>query len=93
MGLLSGIKSLFSSSPDAEPKIDTSKIEEYEGFQIIPMPQKEGGQYRLNGLIRKGDKEHRLIRADTFGSADQCASEVLRKGRLLIDQMGDKLFG
>ena len=92
MSFLSGLKSLFSSS-DAAPKVDKSKIEEYNGFQIIPMPQKEGSQYRLNGLIRKGEKEHQLIRADTFGSADQCADEVLRKGRLLIDQMGDQLFG
>jgi len=92
MGLLSSFKSLFSSS-DAAPKIDTSKVEEYEGFQIIPMPQKEGGQFRLNGLIRKGEKEHQMIRADTFGSADQCSQEMLRKSRLLIDQMGDKLFG
>ncbi|RVU84736.1 hypothetical protein EOL70_10820 [Leucothrix sargassi] len=92
MSLLSSIKSLFSSS-DAAPKIDPAKIEEYGGFEIIPMPQKEGGQYRLNGIIRKGDQEHQLIRADTFSSPDECSKEVLRKGRLLIDQMGDRLFG
>ena len=91
MGLLSGIKSLFSS--DGASKIDESRMEEYNGFEIIPMPQKEGGQYRLNGLIRKGDKEHQFIRADTFGNPDECANEMLRKSRLLIDQVGDQLFG
>lgn len=90
MGLLSGFKSLFSAGA---PAVDTSKVEEYKGFEIIPMPLKEGGQYRLNGIIRKGDKEHTLIRADMLGSTDECSKEVLRKARLLIDQMGDRLFG
>lgn len=91
MSFLSGLKSLFSS--DGAAKVDTSRSENYNGFEIIPMPQKEGGQYRLNGLIRKDDKEHQFIRADTFGSADECANEMLRKSRLLIDQVGDQLFG
>ena len=93
MSILSSIKSLFSGAP-AEPKQPKAMpSEEYEGFEIIPMPAKEGGQYRLNGLIRKGEKEHQIIRADLFTSKEECAKEVVRKSSLLIDQMGEKLFG
>lgn len=92
MGILSSLKSLFSGTPrePAQPKALPS--EEYEGFEIIPMPASEGGQYRLNGIIRKGEQEHQMIRADMFGSADDCASEMKRKSKILIDQMGDRLF-
>lgn len=93
MGILSSLKSLFSSSP-AEPKQPKAMPpEEYQGFEIIPMPAAESGQYRLNGLIRKDEKEHQMIRADMFGSADDCANEMKRKSKILIDQMGENLFG
>jgi hypothetical protein len=93
MGILSSFKSLFSSSPSAPAQPKALPSEEYEGFEIIPMPSPEGGQYRLNGVIRKGDKEHQMIRADMFGSPDDCANEMKRKSKILIDQMGDRLFG
>ena len=93
MGLLSSLKSIFTGSP-AEPKpAQAMPSEDYEGFEIIPMPSPEGGQYRLNGIIRKGEQEHQMIRADMFSSADDCANEMKRKSKLLIDQMGDRLFG
>ncbi len=93
MDILSSFKSLFSGSEKAPKQPKSMPSEEYEGFEIIPMPASEGGQYRLNGVIRKGDKEHQMIRADMFGSADDCANEMKRKSKLLIDQMGDRLFG
>ncbi|MGB1310066.1 MAG: HlyU family transcriptional regulator [Leucothrix sp.] len=93
MGILSSFKSMFSGAP-AEPKQPKAMpSEEYEGFEIIPMPAAEGGQYRLNGLIRKDGKEHQMIRADMFGSPDDCANEMKRKSKILIDQMGERLFG
>jgi len=92
MSILSSLKALFSSEPAAPKQPKAMPSEVYEGFEIIPMPAAEGGQYRLNGLIRKDDKEHQMIRADMFGSADDCANEMKRKSKLLIDQMGDRLF-
>lgn len=93
MGLLSSLKSIFSGGSAGPEKSAAMTTEFYNDYEIIPMPQREGGQYRLNGLIRKGDKEHRIIRADLFTTKEDCAKEVVRKSSLLIDQMGDKLFG
>ena len=93
MGIFSSLTSLFSSSPKEPAKPKAMPSEEYEGFEIIPMPAAEGGQYRLNGIIRKGDQEHQMIRADMFSSADDCADEMKRKSKILIDQMGERLFG
>lgn len=93
MGLLSSLKSIFSGGSGEPAEAASMAVEHYEGYEIIPMPQREGGQYRLNGIIRKGDKEHQIIRADLFTTKEDCAKEVIRKSSLLIDQMGDKLFG
>lgn len=92
MSFLSNLKSFFLGA-DTSGQPTAMAVEHYQDFEIIPMPKPEGGQYRLNGLIRKGDKEHQLIRADLFTSQDECAKEVVRKASLLIDQMGDNLFG
>ena len=93
MGLLSSLKSMFSGGSEGSENSGAMPVEHYLDYEIIPMPEKEGGQYRLNGIIRKGEKEHRIIRADLFTSKEDCAKEVVRKSTLLIDQMGDKLFG
>ena len=93
MSLLSNLKSIFTGGSSEPGKAQAMAIEHYLDYEIIPMPAKEGGQYRLSGLIRKGDKEHKIIRADLFSNKDDCAKEVIRKSTLLIDQMGDKLFG
>ncbi len=92
MSFLSSLKSMFAGSGDSTSTPKAMPSEEYEGFEIIPAPMKEGGQYRLNGVIRKGEREHQMIRADVFTSADICAAEMVRKSKVLIDQMGDRLF-
>lgn len=93
MGLFSSLKSMLSGSPAAPAQPKAMAVEHYKDYEIIPMPAPEGGQYRLNGLIRKGEQEHQIIRADLFTNPEDCAKEVVRKSSLLIDQMGDKLFG
>ena len=93
MGLLSGLKAFFMGDGSSNDVVTTLPSETYNGFEIVPMPQPENGQYRLNGVIRKDGKEHQFIRADMFMSAEECAEEVKRKARVLIDQMGDRLFG
>lgn len=92
MSFLSSLKSMFSGSGESAAAAKAMPAEEYEGFEIIPAPMKEGGQYRLNGVIRKGEHEHQMIRADVFTSADTCAAETIRKSKILIDQMGERLF-
>ena len=38
-------------------------------------------------------KEHSFIRADTFGSKDEAAAMAVEKGKLIIDERGDRMFG
>lgn len=37
-------------------------------------------------------KEHRFIRADRFPSIDLAADHAIRKGRQIIDEMGEHIF-
>lgn len=71
--------------------------ESYEGFSITPDPIKEGGSWRLAARVEKeigGEtKTHRLIRADTFQSADEAASASIAKAKQIIDEQGNRLFG
>ncbi len=69
----------------------------HEGYSIIPEPMKDGGQFRVCGTISKeidGEtKEHKLIRADLFPSADECIEATVRKAKQVIKEQGDRLFG
>ena len=89
---MSLLKKLFGGSDAAkEPE-----FEEYEGFRIYPEPMKESGGYRLAARIEKevdGEaRVHRLIRADVFNASEGAAKAALDKAKILIDQMGEKLF-
>ena len=92
---MSFFKKLFGGgdgggSPEAEAT-------EYEGFSIIPTPIKEGSQYRLSARLEKeigGEvKSHTLIRADLLESFDAAAEASIRKGKQMIDEQGERLFG
>ena len=95
MGLGNLLKSVFGgggskqSAPKAEP-ID------YEGYQIIPEPMNEGGQYRTAGRITKeinGElKESRFIRADNNGDLNSSIEHCVYKAKQIIDEQGDQLF-
>lgn len=71
--------------------------EDYNGFRITPRPIAEGGSYRISAKIEKevgGElKVHEMIRADTTTSEDEAVASSVRKAKVFIDQMGDKLFG
>jgi len=91
MSLFSSLQAMFSSdSTPATPKAMES--EEHKGFTITPAPIKEGSQFRVNGTISKGEQTHQFIRADVLGSQEECAREMLRKSKLMIDQVGDGIF-
>ena len=89
MGLLDGLKSLFSAKPESSAAFSE---EAYNDYLITPTPQREGSQYRVCGTIRKGEQHHDFVRADLLGSAEECATETLRKAKLTIDQLGDSIF-
>jgi hypothetical protein len=43
----------------------------------------------MDGVV----KEHKFIRADRFASIDDAADTALRKGRQLVDEQGEHIFG
>jgi len=95
---MSFLKSLFGRSKDptpAAPKV--VKEVEHKGFTIRAMPYLDNGQYQTSGVIAKEIggvvREHRFVRADRFGSADDAADIAIVKGRQLIDERGDGVFG
>ena len=72
--------------------------EEHKGFLITPAPTQRDGQWQVAGTISREDadgtrQEHAFIRADLLPSADQAAEFALRKGRQIIDEQGERLFG
>jgi len=93
---LSFLKKLFGGGGDGAGGGAPAAEAEYEGFRITASPMADNGQYRLNGTITKTidgeEKTHRLVRADLFTSADDCAEATLRKARQVIDEQGERLF-
>ncbi len=94
MGILSSLKALFAASEEApEP---TEESVEYKGFDIVPAPMKDGGQYRVAATITKGEGDdmqtHQFIRSDLISSREECIVITLRKAKMTIDQLGDRLF-
>ncbi|MCK8484868.1 HlyU family transcriptional regulator [Aliiroseovarius sp. S2029] len=68
----------------------------HDGFAIYPEPAKDTGGYRIGARIEKqidGElKSRMMIRADVLGSQEAATSESLRKARIYIDQMGERIF-
>jgi hypothetical protein len=81
-------------SSAAEPEMPAV---EYKGYRIRPAPYLNSGQYQTAGVIQKdaadGVKEHRYIRAETHASKDDAAAFAITKGKQIIDQQGDRVFG
>jgi hypothetical protein len=89
-------KKLFGSDSTAsEPK--PAGEAEHKGFTIRATPFKQGGEYQTCGIVSKEIdgvvKEHKFIRADRFASIDDVVSITLSKGRQLVDEQGERLFG
>ncbi|MGC4026331.1 MAG: HlyU family transcriptional regulator [Mesorhizobium sp.] len=95
---MSFFKKLFGGGGEpaaAEPKVAGEA--EHRGFIIKATPFKNDGQYQTCGVISKeigGEvKEHRFIRADRFAGLDDVVQLTLSKGRQIIDEQGERLFG
>ncbi len=93
---MSFLKKLFGGGSETGSGAP-AKTAEYKGFTIEARPYKEGGQFQLAGIIAKeidGErKEHKFVRADRFAGEDEAAGFALSKGRQIIDERGDKMFG
>lgn len=86
---LAGAGGGTSDAPAAPPV-------EYKGYRIRPAPYPNNGQYQTAGSIEKdtpeGTKEHRFVRADTYGSRDDAITFTISKAKQIIDQQGDRIF-
>ncbi len=91
------LKKLFGGGGSESDSVKISKSLEHKGFMIVAAPYKEGGQFQLAGIISKDvggvRKEYRFVRADRFTSSDEAAEIALTKGRQIIDEQGEKIFG
>ena len=67
--------------------------ETYKDFSITPQPQRDANGWRIAALIEKDGKSHTLIRADLLESFDAAAEASIRKGKQMIDEQGERLFG
>jgi len=97
---MSFFKKLFGGGGGSEPAANEPKVAgeaEHRGFVIKATPYKQDGQYQTCGVISKevgGEvKEHRFIRADRFAGLDDAVQLTLSKGRQIIDEQGERLFG
>ena len=69
---------------------------EHKGFLIVARPFLENGQYQLAGAIARvsgDDRQEHLWRADRFASKEAAIDAAIAKGRQLIDEQGERLFG
>jgi len=70
---------------------------EYNGYSIAPECRKQGSQWLTAGVISKpfddGVKEHHFIRADLHASKDDAEACAVMKGKRIVDEQGDKMFG
>ncbi|OOV86846.1 HlyU family transcriptional regulator [Oceanospirillum linum] len=92
MSLISSFKSLFATGEKAPKAPQNQASESYGDYLITPASIKEEQGFRINGTITKGEQVHIFIRADTLPSADECAKEMIRKAKQMIDQQGDRIF-
>jgi hypothetical protein len=89
-------KKLFGGAA-ASGSATAAKSIDHAGFRIEAQPYREAGQFQVAGVISRTIdgvvKEHRFVRADRFGTLEEAADFALMKGRQIIDQQGDRLFG
>jgi len=76
--------------------VQEGQPQDYKGFTIQPAPQKEGGGWRIRGLISKqvgGERRiHTLIRADTYPDVETAMDMTVAKAKRVIDEQGERLF-
>mgnify|MGYP001352646520 CR=1 FL=1 len=96
---MSFLKSLFGlGSKDEGDRAPAAVSQvEHKGFIIRATPFKEAGQYQTCGVISKDVggvlKEHKFIRADRFPALETAAEIAITKGKQIIDEQGERIFG
>jgi hypothetical protein len=87
---------LFNQESGNDSKMKLLDPIEYKGFLIYQDAMSESGQYRVAGKISKDVNgeicTHRFIRSDVMASRSDADELMLKKAKMLIDQMGEKIF-
>jgi hypothetical protein len=88
----------FAGAGDgADASAAAAEAVEYKGFRIRPTPYSSKGQFQTAGIIEKasesGVKEHRFVRAETHASKDDAVAFSIVKGKQIIDEQGEHIFG
>lgn len=93
---MSFLRKLFGGGGGSGEGGSSASMQEHKGYVITAAPVAEGGQHRVSGTISKeiaGEtKTKRFDRADRLTSRDEAVEMSFQKGRLMIDQLGDRLF-
>lgn len=90
--MLNWLKNVFAGSSGATNEPFKGETVEYKGYQITPTPIAEGGQFRVSGLIEKGEQSHTFIRSDLVAGQEGACDFSVTKAKLIIDQLGDRIF-
>jgi hypothetical protein len=89
-------KKLFGGGALARESSAPAKSIDYNGFTIRAEPYLSEGHYQVAGVIEKeigGErKQHKFIRADRHPSRDDAVEIALAKGRLIVDEQGERMF-
>ena len=91
--MVSFLKNLFGGGGSSDGAGAEMEASVYKDCTIVPAPRKEGGQWRLAGVIRKeidgAMRERAFIRSDLFSDRDTAAEFAIQKAQLIIDQRSD----
>ena len=96
---MSFFRKLFGSKDAAAPAAAASVTAEieYKGYVIKAAPRLDKGQFLVAGSVERTIdgtlRTHTFVRADRSPDRDEISEMALAKGRLMIDQQGDGLFG
>lgn len=87
MGILAR---LFGGAKASKP---ATKQVEHKGYVIDAKPIKTSGGWQLAGEISKDGRVHKFVRADQFNTAEEAIEYAVIKGMLIIEQLGEAIFG
>lgn len=97
---MSFLKKLFGGGGNAPSEPVGDKVlgeEDYKGFLIKAIEMRAGSELQLAGTIEKdvgGElKSYKFVRADRMTSKDDLIVLALSKGRQIIDEQGERIFG
>lgn len=93
-----GFLSALFGGKKAEKQAEAVESVLYKFYLIYPESRQENGQYRVAGRIcmpsdgNIDPKEHIFIRSDVLMTKEDANELMVRKAKMFIDQMGDKIF-